>query len=534
MNTATVQKEKVPISQIQFGMFIAELDRPWLKSPFLLQGFVLNTDEQMAALKDLCEFVFVDRTKSVGVQFNAKAKVDVAIKRDGSVNRVRATSVKRITTKSRPTVVVKTKGNKNKTIKESSFFEVMNAIRKGEVEHTKDGVIFNVSAQTDSHTNDANADSSSEQENKVNETQSGGIGFLKGLFSSKDKLKSSVKYEGKDDKRDEKDNPERFRVTIYEDEVPNVEEEIAVIYPTYEKSQVATKELFEAIADDQNLDLSTVSDVLDNMVDSISRTPDALMWLSKLKDTDDVAYGQALNVSINMMAFASFLALPKQNIKDMGMAGLLQDIGKVKIPDRILHKPSRLNARELEVAKLHVEEGIKILEQTDDVSAYVMETVLQHHERFNGTGYPNQLKDQQISLNGQAAGLIDTYCAMTSDRVYANGLHNQEALDAIHRMRDVAFSDELIDQLIQFLGMYPVSSLVELNTGEVGVVIQQNQVRRLQPRVMIVLTPEKIKYTAPITIDLLNAPLTPSGEPYKIEKGIPSDSYGLNLSDFFE
>jgi len=531
MNTETIQKEQVPISQVQFGMFVAELDRPWLDSPFLLQGFVLETDEQMAALKDLCEFIFIDRTKSVGMQFSGKAKIDVAIKRDISINRV--TNVKRLTTKSRPSVVVRTKAKKNKSIKESSFFEVMNAIKKGEVEHTKDGVIFNVKADTDTTSSDSTPPEENSKENKSASAHSSG-GFLKSLFGNKDKLKSSVDYDGKENKKAVDNSPERFKVTIYEDEVPNVEQEIAVIYPTYEKSQIATKELFEAIADEQNLDLSTVSDVLDNMVDSISRTPDALMWLSKLKDTDDVAYGQALNVSINMMAFASFLALPKQNVKDMGLAGLLQDIGKVKIPDRILHKPSRLNARELEVAKLHVEEGLKILEKTDDVSAFAMETIQQHHERFDGSGYPKHLQHHQISLNGQVAGLIDTYCAMTSDRIYANGLHNQEALDAIHRMRDVAFSNELIDQLIQFLGMYPVSSLVELNTGEVGVVIQQNQVRRLQPRIMIILTPEKIKYTAPITIDLLNAPTTPSGEPYKIVKGISSDSYGLNLSDFFE
>jgi HD-GYP domain-containing protein (c-di-GMP phosphodiesterase class II) len=308
---------------------------------------------------------------------------------------------------------------------------------------------------------------------------------------------------------------------------------MAVIYPTYEKSQLATKEIFEAIANKQHLDISTVSEVLDKMVDSITRTPDALMWLAKLKDTDNIAYGQALNVSINMMAFSSFLALPKTEIKEMGLAGLLQDVGKVNIPKRILLKNAKLTATEFEIAKLHIEEGLRILSQTEDIPAAVIEVIAQHHERFDGTGYPKGLDDAQIEIRAQIAGLIDTYCALTTDRSYAKGIHNLQALDEIHQMRDKAFSSPLIDQLIQFFGIYPVSSLVELNTGEIAVVIQQNQVRRLLPRVMVVLAPDKTKNEFPITLDLLNAPTTPSGEVYKIVKAVSPGSLGLNSEDFY-
>jgi len=242
-----------------------------------------------------------------------------------------------------------------------------------------------------------------------------------------------------------------YRIHVYQNEVPRVEQEMAVIYPTFEKSQLATKEIFEAIANKQNLDISTVSEVLDNMVDSISRTPDALMWLAKLKDTDNVAYGQALNVSINMMAFSSFLALPKLEIKEMGLAGLLQDVGKVKIPKRILQKNAKLTPTEYEIAKLHIEEGLRILSETDDIPSAVIDIIKQHHERFDGSGYPNGLNDEAIEIRAQIAGLIDTYCALTTDRSYAKSMHNLQALDEIHQMRDKAFSGNLVDQLIQFL-----------------------------------------------------------------------------------
>jgi HD-GYP domain-containing protein (c-di-GMP phosphodiesterase class II) len=538
-----IKREKVDILDVDFGMYLAELDRPWEGTPFLLQGFVIESDEQLAALKNLCQFVYIDRTKSIGKHFGAQAKHNVAIKRDGSVSVVRITEKsaaspakepKKVAAIGSPKIMVKTADNRNKTLKESSFMDILTSIKNKNVTHTKDGIIFNVQPvglnKTPSYT--PSGSSIKPQESNI---ASEAVGFLKGIFSS-NKEKFSTAF--KSTQMSESDgfpltDSEMYRITVYENEVPRVEQEMAVIYPTFEKSQLATKEMFQAVADKQRLDISTVSEVLDSMVDSISRTPDALMWLSKLKDTDDVAYGQALNVSINMMAFGSFLAFPKSLIKEMGLAGLLQDVGKINIPADILTKKGKLSEMEFEMAKLHLDESLKILMKTPDIPNTTMQMVSEHHERFDGKGYPKGLAGAEISLNSQVAGLIDTYCALTTDRSYAKSLHNQQALDSIHQMRDKEFSSELVDQLIQFLGIYPVSSLVELNTGEVAVVIQQNQVRRLKPRLLIILDANKEKYPYPPTIDLLTSPLTPDGTPYQIVKGIPPDSYGLNAMDFY-
>lgn len=532
-----ISKEKVFSNQLQFGMFIADLDRPWLESPFLLQGFVLEDDEQMQALKQLCEFVYVDRTKSIGDQFGAKAKADVAIKREAGLIVIKQTSNTKPNARvnTAPKVMVKTTGNQKKTLQQSSFFEIMSAIKKGEITQTNDGIVFNVKEVKSSNaapvpTNGAHAPASVQVES---DNDGGTLGFLKNLFGKKEKLKTP-KANGQDD-----DDPfgitesELYRIHVYQNEVPRVEQEMAVIYPTYEKTQIATKEIFEAIANKQHLDISTVSEVLDHMVDSISRTPDALMWLAKLKDADNVAYAQALNVSINMMAFSSFLALPKLEIKEMGLAGLLQDLGKVKIPQRILLKNAKLSPTEFEIAKLHIEEGLRILANTTDIPPSVIEVIAQHHERYDGSGYPNNLDGEQIQIRAQIAGLIDTYCALTTDRSYAKSIHNLKALDEIHQMRDKLFSSELVEQLIQFFGIYPVSSLVELNSGEVGVVIQQNQVRRLLPRVMVVLAPDRTRNEFPVTLDLLTSPKTPDGEVYKIVRAVTADSLGLHAEDFY-
>jgi len=409
---------------------------------------------------------------------------------------------------------------------------VISAIKNGSVKQTEEGIIFNLRGASDNTNITSDIDQEAKQKTDGNQ---GGLGFLKALFrNKKEKLKTSVTRE-----EQEEENPfgitesEIYRITVYENEVPPVEQEMAVIYPTFEQSQIATREIFEAIANEKNLDISTVSETLDNMVESISRTPDALMWLAKLKNTDNIAYSQALNVSINIMAFASFLAFPKHQIKEMGLAGLLQDIGKVKIPQRILQKKSKLSSTEYELAKLHIEEGLKILKKTSDIPLLTYKMIEQHHERINGSGYPNKLQGDEININGQIAGLIDTYCAITTDRSYAQSAANLNALDEIHELRGSLFSEEIVDQLIQFFGIYPVSTLVELNTGEVAVVIQQNQVRRLLPRLMVVLGPDKTKNEFPATLDLLHSPKTPSGETYKIVRGLPPDSYGINTSDFY-
>lgn len=355
-------------------------------------------------------------------------------------------------------------------------------------------------------------------------------GFVSNLFTrNNNKLKSSVDFEFQEPDLSHLNDEEKI---IYELEPP-VEEEIAAIYPVFEQSQLVTRDLFNEIANDHQMDISSVSDVLDNMVESIGRTPDALLWLAKLKKADGLAYNLALNVSLTLMAFSSFLALPKEQIKISGLAGLLQDVGKVKLSSDVLLKKGKLTREEYEYAQKHVDESLIILRETPDIPNEVIRLVAEHHERVDGSGYPFQLKGAQLSLQAQAAGLIDTYCAMTNHRSYAQGAYHQQALDEIHSLSGKTFSSELIDQLIQFMGIYPVSSLVELNTGEIGVVIQQNQVRRLMPRVMLLLDPAKTRYNAPVVLDLINKPKAPNGDTYSIVKGVPADSYGLNPSEFY-
>jgi HD-GYP domain-containing protein (c-di-GMP phosphodiesterase class II) len=220
-------------------------------------------------------------------------------------------------------------------------------------------------------------------------------------------------------------------------------------------------------------------------------------------------------------------------IEQLGIAGLMQDIGKIDIPSCVLNKPDNLTDEEYRLVQSHVASSIEMLLGQATFPNHVLEIVASHHERADGSGYPRRLKGERISFHGELAGLVDTYCAMTRDRAYGTAISSQKALETLISMRGSKFREPVVDQFIQCIGLYPVGSLVELNSGEVGVVIQQNQVRRLKPRLMILLGPDKSIERNPITLDLMMAPTTPTGEPYRILRALPANAYGIDPGEFY-
>ncbi len=513
MTTNTLQRMRT--GELAVGMFVAELDIPWLESPFILQGFLIETDTQLSELRTLCREVVVDKQMSTGEHFVAKKREKIA----GVARHVSMPSVK--FTASAPT----------SSPSDNSFLKVVHALRDVKAPPAVN-LEQSVATAVKSKASPKLVKPLSSQAVEKKHYQQASASFWKRLSNWLYGLKTPSKKQTDKDliKLHEKAAQANIEVNA---SIP-VELEIVEVYPQFAKTEADTRDVFEKIAQGTNVDLVHVSQSLDNMLQSIERNPDALLWLSRLRQTDDYAYNKALYVSINMMAFGHFLSLPRKQVKDLGMAGLFQDLGKIQIPAEILQKPGRLEESEFELVMQHVDASLETLQSNTDISQDVMQIVAEHHERFDGSGYPNQLAGSGISLLGQIAGIMDTYCAMTSDKPYAKGMFSHQVLEALYASKNEKFSESLVDQLIQFFGIYPVSSLVELNSGEVAVVIQQNQIRRLQPRVMILLDTQKERMTSPVTLDLIHGPLTPTGESYRIVRGLPPDCYGLNPAHYYD
>lgn len=318
-----------------------------------------------------------------------------------------------------------------------------------------------------------------------------------------------------------------------EDGRSRLESELLYSAPIVDDVYRVLRETQLAIDNNAAIDVGRIDGLVGEMASGVQRNPDALLWLSRLKRTDQYAYDHAVNVSVHAMVFARFVGLSGAEVRQLGLAGLLQDIGKVKIDYEVLSKPGPLDEKEFEHVKSHVRNTVNLLRTHKDFDPSVLAIIAAHHERFDGTGYPRGLEGMSIPLAAEMAGIVDTYCAMTRERVYRGAVSSQRAMETLNHLRNSQFRDTLVDQFLQCIGLYPIGTLVELNSGEVAVVIQQNQVRRLQPRVLVLLAPDKSIERFPRTLDLLMQPETAEGEPYRIVQALPPNAYGIDPNDFY-
>jgi len=283
---------------------------------------------------------------------------------------------------------------------------------------------------------------------------------------------------------------------------------------------------------DRVLDRGRFEEAMQGMTDSIIRNPDALFLLQKLKEADSQTWGRAIDVSIYMLAFGRHLGFPRDELLLLGMGGLLLDIGKLKLPAELIAKKTPLTGEEHRIMKTHVELGSELLTRQPWVPAVVMEMATTHHEREDGSGYPRGLTGPQIGIYGRIAGIVDTYEDLISHQAFAPALPPHAALKTMSELKGRLFQDDLIEEFIQCLGVHPVGSLVELSTGEVGVVLENNRVRRLKPKVMALLDHKKERYPEPRIIDL-DEPQQAGGPVVEIARPLEFGAYGIDAKEYY-
>jgi len=250
------------------------------------------------------------------------------------------------------------------------------------------------------------------------------------------------------------------------------------------------------------LEVDRLEPLVENMVDSIFRNQDALLPLAHLKSHDSYTFEHSVSVCALMVAFGRGLKLPRETIKEIALGGLVHDVGKAKVPDSILNKPAKLTDDEFARMKSHVVQSIIILQNTPGIGDQALHVAGQHHERFDGTGYPNRLKGQEISLHGQMAAIVDVYDAISSDRVYHKGMPPSVALKKLLEWSQHHFDPLLVQSFIRAIGIYPSGTLVRLDSGRLGVVMEQNEGNLLQPVVRVFYHAVKQYYLPPETVDL--------------------------------
>ena len=393
-------KKAIPVSDLKLGMYVIELDRPWLGTPFDFQGFPLTSEEQIDQLRQYCAIVYIDPEREPWTPERRKAALG---------------------------------------------------------------------------------------------------------------LRGRAVYA----------------------EVTPVEKEVVAARDIYRTCEVAIQHALEGLRSHGEIDSQKLTAAVSSMTESILRNPDAMMLLNTLRQKGSYELGRAMDTSILMVTFGRFLQFPKDRLEVLGLAGMLLDVGKTRLPDTLLQKKDMLSPDEYELVKAHVQHSVDLVTTTHALPPGVATIIAMHHERQDGSGYPLGLKGRDISIDGAIAGLVDSFSALTSARAYAEQASPSNALSLMHKLRGKLFHEALVEQFIQCIGIYPVGSAVELNTGEVAIVIAQNLVRRLQPRVMVILDRNWTEIHPQLILDLVKEPKASADEPYRIRRTLPKDKLPIDPSEFF-
>lgn len=309
----------------------------------------------------------------------------------------------------------------------------------------------------------------------------------------------------------------------------SIEQEMQLAHKLYQDAKGVQSKVLKNVADGKKIDAAEVKQTSDAIVDSIFRNQDALACMARLRIKDEYLMEHSLNVSILMSIFTKHLNFERSLIEQLALGAFLHDIGKILVPDEILNKPGKLTPDEYNIMKNHVELGVKVLQQTPDIPKNSMVVVEEHHERIDGNGYPHQLIDEDISLYGRLIAIVDSYDAMTAERVYKAGMHPIKAFKILVNDSPNCFDEELVEQFIQCLGIYPVGTLVKLNSGKLGIISQLNPKRPLHPHVKVFYNTRMSQAIAIETMDL-------SQSKYKdqIDCCIKPEEFKLDLMKFFK
>lgn len=408
-----VKKIKIAVNDLELGMYVSELDRPWLESPFLFQGFLVDSDELLQQLKDLCTYVYID------------------VEESGSEVRTRLQTL----AGAQPVDTVESK---------------MGSAPEPE------------SNETDFH----------------------------------EQLRQAKKI--------------------------------------YDKTRSYIDTALNDVRLGESVDTKQAKVLVGELAENIARSPNAMVWLTHLKNRDEYTSIHCMNVCILALSFGRYIGLERNELELLGLGALLHDLGKMYVPDEILNKPGKLTEAEFEIIKRHPVDGHKLLSSKDDMPRASLDIVLHHHERTDGTGYPAGLNDSQLDRLVKMASIVDVYDAITSDRCYHDGMSPYEGLKNMYNWTEGNFDPELMQLFIKCLGIYPVGSIVEINQGQIGVVVGVNEETKLKPVVLIVMDKDKQPLKMRKLINMASPKWEASGQSMRVNRILPASEYDIDIKTIIE
>jgi len=393
---------KINVEDLKVGMYVSKLDKPWLESTFLFQGFTLKNQADINAVCEQCKFVYIDV-------------------------------------------------------------------------------------------------------NKQNKTQP---------FAPKDTPYSKGRL----------DNKTSEKTSSFEKEIERAGE-------VYQETSNLVRSFMEDMYLGKSITVEIAKKAVSNCVDSILNAPDALLWMTQLKKRDLYTSQHSMNVCILAIALGRQLNFSIAELNNVGLCGMMHDMGKMRVPLDILNKPGKLEPDELKTMQTHAELGWKLLQTSSGMYGGAIDVAHSHHERLDGTGYPRKLSAEKISPQTRIVAIVYMYDAITSDRVYQKGRSHLEAINIMTKMCGIHLDSGLTYKFIECLGIYPPGSIIEMSNGEIAIVIEANQKKKLKPKIILLLDEDK-KPRPERMVDLSKIDLDDSSQEYRIVKTVKADEYGIDLSKY--
>lgn len=292
--------------------------------------------------------------------------------------------------------------------------------------------------------------------------------------------------------------------------------------------------VFNQIRTGDHVDIKVVKSAISPLIKSVLRNSEAAAVLIRLKSKGEYLYAHSLAVSVWSAILGKHMGLERRQLERLALGAALLDVGMTSVDDSLARSSTPLDDQGVSMIRQHVAAGVKLLKKSGDIPDDILQMVASHHERHNGSGYPRGLSGQDIPLFGRIAGLVDSYDAMITERPHAAPRSTFEAMQELSDAKDELFQAALVEQFVQAVGVFPTGSVVQLNSGEIGVIVQQNAVRRLRPKIVVVLDPDGKRKEKLTVIDLAKYG---TGDGMKtdlwISRELEPGSHGIHPDEFF-
>lgn len=300
---------------------------------------------------------------------------------------------------------------------------------------------------------------------------------------------------------------------------------------TYQETSNLVRTVMDDIRFGNQLNTEAVKQAVANCVDAILENADAMALLTQLKNKDLYTSQHSLNVSILSILLGRELQYSVEQLNNLGLCGLMHDIGKAKIPLEVLNKPGKLEADELAIMNKHTTLGRDILMSARNMYSGAVDTAYAHHESLDGSGYPRGIDRTGLTEFTKIVSIVDTYDAITSDRCYQKGRPHIQALGILVKAMNKQFDAGYVTKFINCIGFYPQGNLCEMSSGEFGIVVEQNKADKLKPKVLLILNAQKQKIAEKI-VDLASDSKDAQGNTYKIRQILRAQDLDVDLNQY--